>query len=105
MNLPIELVPNTSPPLFRWTQIAQSIIGPRTVECQGSLPPGVEDAVIKLISIAKTYREEIDSLKMEIKELKCNLKASMDRIGAQSDIITKMTEKAKVEAPQVKKSK
>ena len=52
MELPIDVVPNTNPPLFRWTQVAGTT-GDPVQECEGMLPPSCETAVAALICMAK----------------------------------------------------
>lgn len=63
MNLPIDLVPASRPPVFRWRQLVNSPIGPRSVEHEGQLQASVEDAIISLIGIAKQLSKECAELK------------------------------------------
>ena len=53
MNLPIDIIPNTIPPKFRWRQVISTPIGKKTVEHEGQLPPSVEGAIVALIGITK----------------------------------------------------
>lgn len=47
--LPIDVVPGTNPPIFRWNQL----IDRQIIHHEGALPASVEVAVSRLISIAK----------------------------------------------------
>lgn len=62
MELPIDIVPDNSPPRFRWQQTVHSPDGPRIVECSGQLPPGVDVKVESLIQLAKDTATERDKL-------------------------------------------
>ena len=74
MNLPIDVVPNTSPPRFFWTQVVQSPVGPRAVGYEGVLPSHVESAVTALIALAK--RLETDNMVMH-----GSIRMAVDRLG------------------------
>lgn len=58
MNLPIDVIPNTTPPRFHWRQVVDTPIGKKTVEHEGLLPPSLEPAVLDLIGIAKQLAAE-----------------------------------------------
>lgn len=62
MNLPIDLIPNTSPPRFRWRQVINTPVGKKTVEHEGLLLPSVEGAVEALVMIAKQLEKEVFAL-------------------------------------------
>lgn len=62
MKLPIDVIPGTNPPKFRWNQTVDSIAGVRTVQHEGTLPPIVENAVVLLIGVAKHTAIERDKL-------------------------------------------
>lgn len=51
--LPIDVVPNTSPPVFKWRQVIDGINGRQVIEHQGTLPPTVEMAVVVLLDVVK----------------------------------------------------
>jgi hypothetical protein len=85
MNLPIDIVPNTSPPHFRWRQIVSTPVGDRMIEHSGPLPPSMEDAVAALIGLAKR-------LEMENTDLKKQIQGHCDRIAAQSELLSKRAE-------------
>lgn len=63
MNLPIDLVPGSSPPKFRWRQTIDTLAGRTVVEHDGMLPPSVEDAVAALIKITKRLAAECEELR------------------------------------------
>lgn len=62
MGLPIDLIPGTSPPRFRWRQTLTTPIGTRVVDHEGRLPLILEGAVLELIGIAKQRAKELKSL-------------------------------------------
>lgn len=63
MTLPIELVPNSRPPRFRWKQTISTPVGDRTIDHEGTLSPTVEDALVKLIALAHQQAQEIIGLR------------------------------------------
>lgn len=63
MKLPIELIPGSNPPKFRWWQTVTSPVGSRRIMCEGSLPSGVEGAVIHLINIVNAQQQELEGLR------------------------------------------
>lgn len=55
-RLPIEMIPDSRPPRFRWrTKVDMS--GPRTMEMEGTLPAGVDVAVVELLSLVAKRQE------------------------------------------------
>lgn len=58
MKLPIEVVPNTDPPVFRWRQTVSTPIGTKTVDHLGRLPPAVEQTIVLLIDVARQLAKE-----------------------------------------------
>jgi hypothetical protein len=92
LRLPIDVIPNTEPPQFKWEQRVQTPVGQSTVKCNGGLPPGVECAVRDLITIAKRQHAEIV-------ELKKQLLGFADRITAQSEILSAHAEKKPESTP------
>ena len=68
MNLPIDVVPDTRPPRFRWRQTVGTPVGPHVADCEGSLPPSVEGAVADLITLAKQQAQEIMGLRRTSEE-------------------------------------
>ena len=65
MNLPIDVIPNTNPPRFRWRQRVTLPV-PHTTVCEGQLPHAVEEAVLTLIILAKQQAREIETLKKRV---------------------------------------
>lgn len=74
MNLPIDLIPDTSPPKFRWRQVVKTIGSIQVIEHEGHLTPSVEDAVVSLIHMLKTRETECMVLNGSINML-------VDRLG------------------------
>lgn len=60
MNLPIDVVAGTNPPVFRWKQVVNTLAGSGTKlqACEGKLPASVEGAVANLIAYAKQLERE-----------------------------------------------
>lgn len=85
MNLPIDVVPNTNPPLFKWTQVVGGVVQ----QCEGMLPPSCESAVAALVKVAK------DALSRNL-ELRVKLDAALSRLA---DSQKQETVKAKVPMP------
>jgi hypothetical protein len=52
-ELPIDVIPGSNPPKFKWRQKVTSPIGSHELEYEGLLPPAVEYAVIELIALVK----------------------------------------------------
>ena len=76
MKLSIDVVPGSNPPLFRWQQEIDTVIGKRNVEHEGVLPLTVEVAVVKLINMVK--RLERENLVM-----RGSLNMTVDRLGGE----------------------
>lgn len=58
VRLPIDVVPNTAPPKFKWRQVVSTFDGAQEIEHEGTLPPSVETAVADLISLTKRLTVE-----------------------------------------------
>lgn len=84
MKLPIELIPNTSPPRFKWKQLLSD---GRMVIHEGSLPPNLEGAISRLIGMMEDRIEDVIRLRKQIEGL-------CDRVVAQSEVIAKHAEKS-----------
>lgn len=69
MTLPINLIPNTQPPRFRWKQVVSTPSGNHTVDHEGTLPAPVESAVMDLIRVARRQELEIEKLQNTIREM------------------------------------
>ena len=57
-HLPIDIVPGSNPPIFRWQNKVRALDGIMMQVCEGSLPVSVEGAVASLIAIAKQLQHE-----------------------------------------------
>lgn len=68
-TIPIEVVPNTNPPRFRWRQTLSTPNGIMTLDHEGSLPPTVENVVVELISLARQQAQEIVGLRRNLEEV------------------------------------
>lgn len=85
MNLPIELIPGTSPPKFRWRQTVTTPIGPITIDQEGLLPPAVDNAVGALITMTRQLLADNEALRKQID-------GHVARIAAQSELLRKRAE-------------
>lgn len=88
MNLPIDIVPGTNPPKFKWQQTVDALGGVRKVDCEGALPPSVEESVKALITLAKQQAQEIIGLRRMVEDM-------ASRVAAQSELLTARSEQAK----------
>ena len=57
MNLPIDVIPGTSPPRFKWSQVVETPNGRQVIEHEGVILPSVEVAIAQLIGTAKKLQE------------------------------------------------
>ena len=62
MNPPIELIPNTNPPRFRWRQKLSTPFGDRVIDHEGMLAPTVEGALVEMIELVRRQAQEIVGL-------------------------------------------
>ena len=85
MELPIDVIPGPGPLRFRWEWTVDTVVGPRTQVCEGSLASPIEPAVVALIGIARAQAVEVERLKEQ-------LIAAADRIAAQSELLSKRAE-------------
>ena len=98
MNLPIDIT-TTNPLKFKWQQKMESLVGTRVQECEGALPSGVDVAVKMLIDQLKVSEKDNQALHAlllsaqdEVQQLRKQVEGHVDRIAAQSEIITKKAE-------------
>ena len=68
-DLPIDIIPNTNPPQFRWTQLVETMSGRQVVEYIETLPPTLEVAVQRLILVAKQLLMENAGLRGQVESL------------------------------------
>lgn len=92
MNLPIDIIPGTNPPKFRWRQTVSTPNGLRVVDHTGNLPPTVEGAVLLLITLARQWSFELADQKKETEGLHAQLLAATDRIAKQSELLSQRAE-------------
>lgn len=99
-TLPIDVVPNTSPPRFRWSQMIQTPTGPRMIEHEGVLPPSVEGAVLSLITLAKRRQKDNDTLHERVADLSAEVGVLREqnnghaaRIASQSEALSTAAER------------
>ena len=70
-KLPIDTVPNAHGHLhFKWSQVVGTPAGKRTVECEGPLAIGADEAVAGLIALAKRQASAIEKLTAENAEMR-----------------------------------
>lgn len=85
MKLPIELVKGSNPPRFVWRQEVSTPVGHSVVIHSETVQPILEGALVELVNIAKEQEKEIVKLRNQIK-------GHVDRIAAQSDLLTRKAE-------------
>lgn len=114
-DLPIDVIPGSSPPRFRWRHKVATPIGEKAIECTGLMLPSIEASLCTLVAIAKeraariavltasvkSQAEQIEALTQQIEGLHKQLIAATDRIGAQSETLSRMAEKT-APVPQTK---
>lgn len=86
-KLPIDVVPNTRPPQFRWQQTVGTPIGPKVVDHEGALPPSIEDAVKTLIDITNRQVQEIGRLQQEIAVQRQTIENMAIQLDEQTEIL------------------
>ncbi len=91
ISLPIDVVPGTDPPRFRWTQRVSTPLGPRELPCEGCLPPGAEQAVAALVAMVNRQQREVEHLRLVNEGL-------AERVAAQSELLSKRAEADEAEA-------
>ena len=69
VRLPIDVVPGTDPPIFKWWQVVDTVAGRDVIKHESMLPPTVELAVERIISVAKQSLMENVSLKGQVAAL------------------------------------
>lgn len=93
MTLPIEQIPNRTPPRFRWRQRVTTPNGSAVVEHEGSVPLTIEQALQSLIVLCKQQAKHIEELQRDNEGLQGQLIAATDRIAAQSELLSERAEK------------
>lgn len=72
LTLPIDVVPGTSPPVFRWSQVVATPAGPRTSRMEGRLPANIEGAVLAMVQMVKDLLVQCDEFAAEVVRLSLN---------------------------------
>jgi hypothetical protein len=86
MDLPIDVVPGSNPPKFRWRHVTDTMAGKRTVDCNGCLPVSVEAAVAALVAMVKRMEKELA-------EARARCDSLAERVAAQAELLSKRVEK------------
>ncbi len=92
MDLPIDVVPGTDPPRFRWKQAISTPVGDHVAHNEGPLPPPVERAVAALIALAKSLARRVEELRHANADL-------IDRVDAQQTELLQLGKKSESPAP------
>ena len=66
LKLPIDVVPGSSPPIFRWKHVVHTPWGMSVQDCESSLPPSCEQAVADLIALVKRLQMENTALRLQV---------------------------------------
>ena len=98
-KLPIDLVPDTNPPRFRWRQMVDTLAGYRVIEQEGMLPPSIDRSVEELVKMAKQLLADNILLRGQ-------LSGMAERVAAQSELLSRKAElSATVPSAAVKKGR
>ena len=84
-KLPIDLVPDTNPPRFRWRQMVDTPAGYRVIEQEGMLPPSIDRSVEELVKMAKQLLADNVLLRGQIEGM-------AERVVAQSELLSRKAE-------------
>lgn len=96
--LPIKVVRGTIPPKFRWWQLVNTPTGVTKVMHESTVLPSMEGALLSLIQLCEHQEAEIKALRHQVSGM-------VDRIAAQSELLSKQAEKPVPSQPQPKKGK
>ena len=80
IQLPIDVVPGKTPPVFRWRQKVSTPTGDRVVYNEGMLPPNIEKAVADLITQAKRVMHDNAMLRGQVDSMSDKLQATTEPI-------------------------
>lgn len=86
MKLPIDVVPGTDPPVFRWSYMGQ--------DHEGQAPPAMERAVERVVTIAKQLLADNAALRGQVDGM-------TERLASQTEQLSRRAEAA----PEVVSSK
>jgi hypothetical protein len=90
IRLPIDVVPNTDPPRFRWRQLVGGFSGPQSLDHEGALPLTVEQAVLKLVQMNKRLLRENTSLSKQLDAANRRANAAETLCSNQKQMIEEM---------------
>jgi hypothetical protein len=62
ISLPIDVVPGTNPPRFRWRLTVDTIAGSRTIDQEALLPSQVEKQIVALIKLVREMESQCTKL-------------------------------------------
>mgnify|MGYP001606994709 FL=1 len=85
IRLPIDVVPNTDPPIFKWRQLVDTPSGKQVVEHQQAIPATIEVAVSRMVAIVKQLLHDNAVLRGTVEGM-------AERIAAQSEFLGKKAE-------------
>ncbi len=77
MSLPIDVIPGTDPPKFRWRQIVGTVMGDRVMDYESGVPPTLEPALVELIALVKRQAAEIEELRRGNREVATQSKSPL----------------------------
>ena len=89
--LPIEVIPGTDPPIFRWRQLISTPVGKQVVEHIESLPATVEVAVQRLVAVAKQLMMENTALRKQVDGMSKRLDGTYEVIATQQSKLSPIT--------------
>lgn len=91
-QLPIERITKPGPPYFRWSQVVDTPDGKRIIRHEGYAPVAMEQALLSLISRAQQLQAECDTLRKQVE-------GHVERIAAQSELLTRQAEQVAAAPP------
>lgn len=91
-SLPIELVPNSRPPRFKWKRVVDTPTGKQTVDMEGCVQSSMEDALVDLITAYHRTRKRMH-------DPKDGALALVVRQQTEIELLKKQIEKMKAEGP------
>lgn len=81
MKLPIEVIPNTDPPQFRWQRTLDTLDGEREATHEGTVPCHLEAALVELIEVAHKLQRVNDRLDRENQGIHAQLIKCQERVA------------------------
>ncbi len=65
MNLPIDVIPNSKPPRFRWKQAVSTPNGTKIIEYEGSVMLTIEQPLLELLALVR--QQHLDNVELRKK--------------------------------------